>query len=740
MESLEFQVKGMTCGSCVHHVEQTLSKLNFVQQVEVNLSTEKARVVFKKPIEGLAQEKATQDEIAKNIFIAGYKAIFLSQQKSQEQLDQERNQELKALRFKVMISALLTLPLVAPMILMPFGFHKMLPAGVQLVLTLPIQFWIGLKFYQGAWLSIKRKSGNMDLLVAMGASAAFFLSLYQMFNNPEHLYFESSASVITLVLLGKYLELIAKQKTTDAIRALKQLAPKIATVVRNQKEIQIPVEDLLKGDLMLVRAGDVFPTDGVILEGVSSVNESMITGECHAVNKKAGDIVIGGSINLEGALQVKVSKIGSETLLSRMVAMVERAQTKKAPIQKLVDQVSGVFVPVVIVIALLTLIAWLWFGSWEQAILNAVAVLVIACPCALGLATPATLMVGTGIAAQRGILIKDIEALELAHSVDSIAFDKTGTLTQGKPSIVEVWSLKEDYKEAQQEWSLVQALQQGSHHPLAEACLNTIKSQNIKTERLLLMRVKTLPGLGVQGEWNGKTYWIGSKRLMEKEQILNENTSSQIKSFEETHLKLGHTLSYLGEKSQGILLVFALNDELKPESKLALQKLKALSITPYLLTGDHQESAYRVAKEIGLQPLETSVFASLLPEQKMEFIEKLKADHKKVAMVGDGINDAPALAAAHVGIAVSTGTDIAMNTAGITLMGGSPLLIPLALEISKKTYRKIKQNLFWAFFYNLIGIPLAAFGFLNPILAGTAMALSSVSVMTNALWLRREVK
>lgn len=746
LSKIEFQVKGMTCGSCVSHVEKFLEKLPNVSNVEVNLATEKAKVEFVPKTEWETRsESEVKALMSAAIQEAGYEAVFFEPSEL-EKIEEAKKKEIHDLSVKVLVSALLTLPLVGPMILMPFGIHWMLPVGIQLALTLPVQLWAGFRFYRGAWAAIKRRSGNMDLLVALGTTAAFSLSFYSMIRGQNHIYFESAASVITLVLLGKWLEARAKEQTTNAIRALKDLTPKMAKVLRgpkgNEKELEILVDQIFKGDVMMVRPGDAIPTDGEIIEGMSTVDESLITGESVAVTKKVGDRVIGGSVNVDGVLKIKVTAIGGETLISRMIQMVENAQVKKAPIQKLVDQVSGVFVPVVIGIALVTLAGWgFTTGNWESAIIHAVAVLVIACPCALGLATPVTLMVGTGIAAQKGILIKDIEALEIAHSVNIVALDKTGTLTLGKPEVVGSWQMNEH------SLGVVKALQQGSNHPLAEALLKFVQVKfNQTAPRYLGRQIKVIPGKGVSGLVEGKSYVLGSEALIKESlQGFSQSVSQKLneeqlqKEFERTNRELGHTLVYLGEnggdQNGKVVSIFALSDQIKPDARDAISTLQKLGVDSIMLTGDHEASARKVAERVGISNFK----AGILPEQKLEIIEKLKKEGKITAMVGDGINDAPALTAANLGIAVSTGTDIAMNSAGITLVGGSPMLIPKAIEISKKTYRKIQQNLFWAFVYNVIGIPLAAFGYLNPIFAGLAMALSSVSVVTNALYLKKEI-
>ena len=709
-QNISIDIKGMNCASCVGRVEKALIKDDGVISASVNLATEKAQVEFD-------SKKISSTKILELISNAGYKGSL----PTDEKID-NKEQELKTQKIIILISSLLTLPLALPMILDPLGIHFMPSPRVQLLLATPIQFIIGAKFYKSAWSAIKSRTGNMELLVAVGTTAAYALSVYLIYKGSvEHLYFESSAVIITLVLLGKYFESKAKQQTTTAIKALQALRPAVAKVIKNNQEVELPVEKLSLGDIVIVRPGERIPVDGILTQGHTQVDEALITGESLPVDKNISDKVVGGSINGDGLIQIKVTELGAETMLSRIIRMVEDAQSVKAPIQRLVDKVSEYFVPAVLIISLITIIMTAYFqGDWEAAILSGVAVLVIACPCALGLATPTAIMVGTGAAAKAGILIKDAEALEIAHSVTMIAFDKTGTLTEGKPSLSKLIPID---KTATEILSLLAAIQNGSEHPLAKAVMDEAKNKSINYQEA--KNFKALPGRGVEGEVAGKKYILGSKR------VLTELNLNDIAHDKET---LGETVSYLIDVPENkVLALISFKDSIKDSARSTIKELKSLGIKTIMLTGDNQRSADLVAKELGID----FVKAEVLPQHKSDVINEFKGKGEIVGMVGDGINDAPALAAAHVGFAMATGTDVAMHSSGITLMRGNPLLIPDAISISRKTYSKIKQNLFWAFIYNVIGIPLAALGYLSPVVAGAAMALSSVSVVTNSLLLKK---
>lgn len=721
----EISIGGMTCASCVNRVESALMKIPGVLSASVNLATEKAMVKY---IEG----SLTLETLTKAIIKAGYTASVAIENPMMQ--SNEKEAVLKKEWLRVVAGALLSAPLIIPMIFEPFGFNFMLSAKFQLLLAIPVQFWLGAKFYTSAWKAVLARSGNMDLLVALGTSAAFGLSLYHIYLYGElaghtsfgPLYFESSAVVITLVLLGKFLERRAKQQTTSAIAALQSLRPDVARVKRNNSEIEIPIGDVRLHDIVLIRPGEKIPVDGILINGMGQVDESLITGESLPVVKNIADKITGGSVNVDGFLEVETTALGPETTLARIIRLVESAQANKAPIQRMVDKVSAIFVPIVILLALITLVAWgLYTGNWEKALINSVAVLVIACPCALGLATPTSIMVGTGLGASAGILIKDAEALEIAHSVTIVAFDKTGTLTEGRPAVDIILT----HQMAEGEFLRISsAIQNGSEHSLAKAVVDRAKHEKIVIQAA--QDVRALPGRGVEGIVDSKKYIIGTKRLMLEKDIDVSVFNTQAMELENN----GHTLSYLALADDKILLgLIAFSDQIKTSAKETINKLHALKIKTVMITGDNSGAAKKVAASLGI----SEVRAEVLPQDKSKIISELKIQGQIVAMVGDGINDAPALAEAHVGMAMATGTDVAMHTAQITLMRGNPLLIPDAIEISRLTYRKIKQNLFWAFIYNIIGIPLAAFGFLSPVVAGAAMALSSVSVVSNALLLRR---
>jgi Cu+-exporting ATPase len=716
------QVEGMTCASCVARVEKALLKVPGVQGATVNLATEKASIRALSTVPVATLKSAIEK--------AGYTAKALQEAKPAAA-------PLLPAWWPVALSGALTLPLVLPMLLQLFGIDWMLDGWVQLALATPVQFWLGWRFYRAGWKAVLAKTGNMDLLVALGTSAAYGLSVYLLFKHAEHgmphLYFEASAAVITLVLLGKWLEQRAKRQTADAIRALNALRPTTARVRRGDAEVDVPVEQVRVGDLVIVRPGDRVAVDGEIVEGRSHIDESLITGESLPVAKGVGDKVTGGAINAEGALTVRTTAIGAETTLARIIRMVESAQAAKAPIQRIVDRVSAVFVPVVLVIALLTFVGWFGFtGDWEQAVINAVAVLVIACPCALGLATPSAIMAGTGVAARHGILIKDAEALEVAHAVTVVAFDKTGTLTEGKPSLAAV--VAADGSTREEVLRLAAALQKTSSHPLAVAVMDQVRHERLPVPEA--HDAQALPGRGVQGIVRGQTLALGSTRLLRELGLEEGRLHAEAQRLEQQ----GRTVSWLVQVQsqsdagkQRLLGLLAFGDTIKPAAVEAVSRLHQLGIRTVMLTGDNRGAAEAVAKELGI----AEVRAEVLPGDKAAIVKELRDAGDIVAFVGDGLNDGPALAAASVSYAMAGGADVATETAGITLMRGDPRLVADSLDISRRTYSKIKQGLFWAFGYNVLGIPLAAFGLLNPVIAGAAMAFSSVSVVLNALTLRR---
>ncbi len=725
MTESQLQIGGMTCAVCVGHVEKALQKVPGVHKVEVNLATEKAYIQHAdSPVSALVDA----------VVQAGYQAQAPQAQSaaapSPVSTQANKAQELLHLKQAFLWGSALSFPLLLPMLLMPLGIHWALSPFLQFVLATPVQFGLGARFYKGAWKSLKHRTGNMDLLVALGTTAAYGMSVYHSMHgrSGEHLYFESAAVVTTLILLGKWLETRAKQQTAEAIQALSALQPDMAHRLDAEGQIiAVPLAELQVGDTIVIRAGERIPVDAEIVQGESAVDESLITGESVPLSKGPGDRITGGAINLDGYLEARILAVGHETLLAKMIRMVESAQAAKAPVQKLVDKISAVFVPVVIGIALLTFGSWFAVsGNLEQAALNAVAVLVIACPCALGLATPTAIMVGTGLGARHGILIKNAEALEISHRVDCVAFDKTGTLTEGKPQVKQVLVAPEVTQSEQELLALMAALQQGSEHPLAQAILNEAQARHIDAPKARFL--KTLAGQGIQGRVDKVLYRLGNLRLVQNQGL----STAALRTDLSQALTQGWTVSYLMDETQ-VLAAVAFADRLKPHAKATLEALRAQGIETVLITGDHQQAAQAVAQELGI----SQVFAEVMPETKAHTVQQLRAQGKIVAMVGDGINDAPALAAADVGFAMATGTDIAIEAAGVTLMRGEPLLIPDALAISRRTYRKIQQNLFWAFVYNLLGIPLAALGYLNPMVAGAAMALSSVSVVSNALLLRR---
>ncbi|MEJ5865449.1 heavy metal translocating P-type ATPase [Pseudomonas farsensis] len=714
--TVELQLGGMTCASCAGRIERALAKLPGVEQVSVNLARERAHVQLLQGVDETLLISAVEK--------AGYSASLPRSLDDEQHLAQRR---LRNERLAVGAALLLALPLVLPMLLEPFGLHWMLPAWAQFVLATPVQFVLGARFYVAAAKAVRAGAGNMDLLVALGTSAGYGLSLYQWANaHPgmqPHLYFEASAVVIALVLLGKYLESRAKRQTASAIRALEALRPERAVRVSEGVEQEVAINQLRLGDRVLVKPGERFPVDGQVLEGSSHADEALISGESLPVPKQPGDTVTGGAINGEGRLLVETRALGTETVLARIIRLVEDAQAAKAPIQKLVDRVSQVFVPAVLMLALLTLLGWWLAGAaLETALINAVAVLVIACPCALGLATPAAIMAGTGVAARHGILIKDAEALERAHAVNRVVFDKTGTLTSGSPRIVHLQAVDQG-----QALRLAGALQRGSEHPLAKAVLDACAERGLDVPQV--SDSQSLTGRGIAGHVDNLELALGNRRLLDESALSPGELAANASAWEAE----GRTLSWLIERGAQprVLGLFAFGDSLKPGAAEAIGALHRRGISSHLLTGDNRGSAKVVAEALGID----DVHAEVLPADKAATVTALKQDGV-VAMVGDGINDAPALAAADIGIAMGGGTDVAMQAAGITLMRGDPRLVPAALEISRKTYAKIRQNLFWAFIYNLVGIPLAAFGFLNPVLAGAAMALSSVSVVSNALLLK----
>jgi len=742
-ELFTLDIGGMTCASCVGRVEKALHQIPGVEAASVNLATEQARIRLN------TSSPSNIAEVIAAVNKTGYEARLSNPHSSAEMKPSHSFWGADGLG-RVLLSFALSAPLILPMLLMPFGIHWALSPKWQLLLASPVQFWLGWRFYKSGFKALLSGVGNMDLLVAIGTSAAYGLSVSQMLTSPHavhELYFEGSAVIICMVLLGKWLEARAKQQTSEAIRALQKLWPEHAKVIDPGIAIaesapldqyrDLPLEQVFPKDRVLVLPGERIPVDGFILLGSSHVDESLLTGESEPVKKILGAKVIGGSLNGEGLLVVEAQAVGVESVLSQIISLVEDAQTQKAPIQKLVDQVSAIFVPSVIVIAIITgLVNWFYLDSASIAILRAVSVLVIACPCALGLATPAAIMAGTGIAARFGILIKDPQVLELAHRLSIVAFDKTGTLTIGKPRLLNIISFTDSVDE---DAILASAagLQLGSEHPLAKALLDAAKQKGVSP--IPPLESKALAGIGISGKPSAGG-WLGQSLCLQSVASLDANPhQADIIQKARICFDAGQTVSVLmNEATSSPIAIVAFGDELKPNAKEAIASLQQLHIRTVMLSGDNTAAANRVGQSIGID----EVFAQVMPSNKADIIQKLQSSQKDgdrhwVAMVGDGINDAPALATADVGMAMSTGTDVAMQAAGITLMRGDPTLVADAIDISKRTWRKIQQNLFWAFIFNSTGIPLAALGYLSPMLAGSAMALSSFCVLSNALLLKR---
>ncbi|HIW33802.1 MAG TPA: heavy metal translocating P-type ATPase [Candidatus Paenibacillus intestinavium] len=729
-ETIELQLEGMTCAACALKIEKTLNKLPGVTTANVNFAMESAHVEYN-PID------ISVTDMQQRVEKLGYKAFL-----KQEQVDpsKRRAKELSKQKRRLLVSAILSFPLLWAMV-SHFSFTSwiwlpdlFMNPWFQLVLATPVQFYIGRQFYIGAYKALRNGSANMDVLVALGTSAAYFYSLYltiawaveggSVHHGPA-MYYETSAVLITLVLMGKLFESLAKGRTSEAIKSLMGLQAKTALVVRDGQEITIAVEEVISGDIVLVRPGNKVPVDGEVLEGLSSVDESMLTGESLPVEKKAGDSVIGATINKNGMLRIRATKVGKETALAQIIKVVEEAQGSKAPIQRVADVISGIFVPIVVIIAIIAFLVWYFFvtpGDFAGALEKAIAILVIACPCALGLATPTSIMAGSGRAAELGILFKGGEHLEQTHKIDVIILDKTGTVTKGKPELTDVIVEGNETEFLQ----LVGAAEKNSEHPLAEAIVAGIMEKNIELPRT--ESFEAIPGYGIKATVEGKELLIGTRRLLEKFAVDAKHAYSTMSTLEES----GKTamLVAIDNKYSGMV---AVADTIKETSSAAVSRLKEMGIQVIMITGDNERTAKAIAAQVGIE----HVLAEVLPEGKAEEVKKLQAQGKKVAMVGDGINDAPALATADIGMAIGTGTDVAMEAADVTLMRGDLASIPDAIYMSRKTMANIKQNLFWALGYNTLGIPIAAIGLLAPWVAGAAMALSSVSVVLNALRLQR---
>ncbi|WP_066309281.1 heavy metal translocating P-type ATPase [Bacillus sp. FJAT-29814] len=729
-EKAEFDVIGMTCAACATRIEKGLNKLEGVTKATVNLALESASVEYN-------SSQVNIQEIIKKVEKIGYEAR-LKQDQTADSTD-HRQKEIEKQQGKFIFSLILSFPLLWAMV-SHFEFTSwiylpdmLMNPWVQLALATPVQFVVGKQFYVGTYKALRNGSANMDVLVALGTSAAYFYSLYlsiRSLTTGEHmveLYFETSAVLITLILLGKLFEAKAKGRSSEAIKKLMGLQAKTATALRDGKEIEVSLEEVVVGDIIYVKPGEKVPVDGEIIEGRSALDESMLTGESVPVDKTVGDPVIGATLNKNGFLKIKATKVGRDTALAQIIKVVEEAQGSKAPIQRLADQISGVFVPIVVGIAVVTFLVWfIWVnpGNFAEALEKMIAVLVIACPCALGLATPTSIMAGSGRAAEAGVLFKGGEHLEMTHRITTVVLDKTGTVTNGKPVLTDV--VVEGNLDEETFLQLVGSAEKQSEHPLAEAIVIGIKERGIQLSDVA--EFEAIPGYGIRATVDSKELLVGTRKLMKKFNVTYETTARMMEELEESG-KTAMLVAIDGEFT-GIV---AVADTVKETSRAAIKKLKDMGLEVIMMTGDNIRTANAIAKEVGVD----AVIAEVLPEGKATEVKKLQEQGKRVAMVGDGINDAPALAIADIGMAIGTGTDVAMEAADITLMRGDLNSIVDAIFMSKKTIQNIKQNLFWAFGYNTLGIPVAAIGFLAPWLAGAAMAFSSVSVVLNALRLQR---
>jgi Cu+-exporting ATPase len=731
MEIIQLDIEGMTCASCVGHVEKGIKSISGIDLANVNLATEKATVSY-------APDKVDITKLIDAVSGAGYSASVYSGDDDESEVKRQKVE--KRLKNQLILSSVLSLPLVMAMFAAIFNIEFLMflhNPVLQFILATPVQFYIGAQFYNAAYKSIKSGNPGMDVLVAMGTTAAYLFSVFNGFMAKtlgvvnSGLYFEASAIIITLVLLGRYLEMRAKGKTAEAIKKLMGLQAKSASVEREGEIIVVSISDVIPGDIVHVKPGERVPVDGKVISGNTSIDESMITGESMPVEKNAGDSLVGGTMNSFGSVRYEATHVGKDSVLDRIISVVEEAQGSKAPIQKLADKVASIFVPIVLVIALVTfLVWWLVFGALTSGIIAAVAVLVIACPCALGLATPTAIMVGTGIGAQRGILIRNGEVLQLAGKLTTVILDKTGTVTKGKPELQEIIPLNGSSTD-----SLLQiaaSLENNSEHPLARAIV--VAAENEKLKLLESNAFNSIPGKGIRGKVKGQEYLLGTESFMASNgidisSILEKKAALELKG---ATVMILSTVSKDNNKTPPSALI-SVADSIKENSAEGVELLKNLGLDIYMITGDNSRTAKAIATKAGIN----NVLAEVLPEGKAEEVRKLQKSGHVVAMVGDGVNDAPALALAEVGIAMGEGSDIAMESADVTLMRGDLREIYAAIMISRKTMGKIKQNLFWAFIYNIIGIPFAALGLLNPIIAGAAMAFSSVTVVSNSLSLKR---
>ncbi|CDR64240.1 TPA: copper-translocating P-type ATPase [Staphylococcus argenteus] len=722
VETVELDITGMTCAACSSRIEKVLNKMDGVQKATVNLTTEQAKVDY-------YPEETDANQLITRIQKLGYDAAVKDKNKDQAS---RKTKELQHKLIKLIISAALSLPLLMLMFVHLFNMHipsLFMNPWFQFILATPVQFIIGWQFYVGAYKNLRNGGANMDVLVAVGTSAAYFYSIYEMLRwlsgvtTQPHLYFETSAVLITLILFGKYLEARAKSQTTNALGELLSLQAKEARIFKDGNEIMIPLNDVRVGDTLIVKPGEKIPVDGTIIKGMTSIDESMLTGESIPVEKNVEDTVIGSTMNKNGTITMTATKVGGDTALANIIKVVEEAQSSKAPIQRLADIISGYFVPIVVGIALLTFIVWITLvtpGIFEPALVASISVLVIACPCALGLATPTSIMVGTGRAAENGILFKGGEFVERTHQIDTIVLDKTGTITNGRPVVT-------DYHGDNQTLQLLATAEKDSEHPLAEAIVNYAKDKHMQLTETTSF--KAVPGHGIEATIEDHHILVGNRKLMAENDIsLPKHISDDLTNYEQD----GKTAMLIAV-NQSLTGIIAVADTVKEHAKDAIKQLHDMGIEVAMLTGDNKNTAQAIAKQVGID----TVIADILPEEKAAQIAKLQQQGKKVAMVGDGVNDAPALVKADIGIAIGTGTEVAIEAADITILGGDLMLIPKAIYASKATIRNIRQNLFWAFGYNIAGIPIAAMGLLAPWVAGAAMALSSVSVVTNALRLKK---
>ncbi len=748
-KTLSFHISGMHCASCASNVQRKLSKSEGVVSAQVNYANEQATIE-------VDESKFDAGQAASAVKSLGYTA-HIGMHDHSDLSEKEREQELKQIRTQLVVSGILTvLLLIGAMV--PFAPAILKNAFVMLVLATPVQFWVGKRYYQSAWSALINKTTNMDTLIALGTSVAYFYSFVVVFlmmvfgteflmkfGIAEHMYFETSATIITLILLGKFLEIRAKGQTSQALKKLIGLQAKTAHLVENfgkssEKVIDIEIEKVQVGDVLQVKPGEKVPVDGVIISGESSLDESMVTGESLPVAKKSGDTVIGATINNAGSFSMKTVKVGSETMLANIIELVKQAQGSRPPIQKLVDQVSSIFVPVVIVLAVLTFIVWFLVGPEPvliRSLISMISVLIIACPCALGLATPTSLMVGVGKGAERGILIKNAESLEVANKVTTVLFDKTGTITKGKPEVQEVGFVGEvSVAEQEKLSSVVTEVEKLSHHPLASAVVSYYQNKGITKSKIEISKFLDVSGKGVQAQADDTELLIGTQTFLADKKIkISEKILQKVGELQ----NLGQTVSYVVYDKK-LVAYIAIADSIKEGAKEVIAQLNAMNIKSVMVTGDNQKTAESIARQAGIE----AVFAQILPEDKEKKVAELREKGEVVAFVGDGINDAPALAAADVGIAMGGGTDVAIESAGITLLRSDVALVPQAVKLSKLTMRNIQENLVWAFGYNVVLIPVAM-GILypiwgiqmNPILASAAMALSSVSVVTNALRIKR---